>query len=483
MPRTTIPIAYGYYVDESPAVSVRECVNFYTHIPESQTITDAALFGVSGIEQIGEAGVNDFCRGMHTVGDRTFAVMGGSLWELTKPADFVFTDLGHTIEGSSQVFTSDNGYQLIIVAPDYVDQHNAYIFDINTDTFSQISDGDFDGPVSGVDFSDGYFILPKKDSNKWFVSDLRDGLIYNALDFTSAESDPDPIVNNSALRGIVFVFGSQTFEQYQNVGGAGFPYQRINSGTYNKGCDAPKSMVEVNNMLVWIGSGVNEQPGIWATDGGPPQKISTASIDTIIFRGGIEPIRSAYVIKWAERGHSFVSFTVPGVCTLVYDFSTNLWHRRESINREGDRAPWRVNAMVGAFSTIVVGDAYTGKIGSYDKSVYYEYDDEIQGYFTIPQIDNGGKPFSVNQVQLVCQSGFVPQNGQGSDPIVRMSVSKDGGITYSPEISRKMGKIGEYQKTVTWPCLGRFQRSMTLRWDISEPINRVFVKGEIEIAS
>lgn len=483
MPRTNLPIASGYYVDESPAVSVRELVNLYTHIPESQTITEAALFGVSGIAEIGEAGVNDFARGIHVVGDRVFAVMGPRLWELSKPSDFVFTDLTYAVSGSDQVFTSDNGFQLCIVPPDFSHPRNVYIFDINTNTFSQVSDTDFDGPAGGVCFSDGYFIFWKKDTNKWFISDLRDGLIYNALDFASAESDPDPISVIAQLRGIVFVFGSQTFEQYQNVGGAGFPFQRINSGTYNKGCIAPKSVVEVNNMLVWIGSGSNEQPAIWASEGGPPQKLSTASIDNIIFSGGIDPVRSAYVIKWAERGHSFIAFTVPGVCTVVYDFSTGLWHRRESIDRNGNDSPWRVNSMVDAFSTLIVGDSYTGKIGSYQRDFYYEYDQEIHAYFTSPPVDNGGKPFSVNQVQLVCQTGFVPQIGQGSDPIIRMSVSKNGGITYLPEISRKIGQIGQYEYPVTWPCVGRFSRSMTVRWDISEPISRVFVKAEIEIAS
>ena len=351
MPRTILPIAEGYYVDESPSVSSRECVNFYRHVPESQTLTDAALFGVSGILEIGEAGVNDFCRGAHVVGDRAFFVMGNSLWELTKPSGYVFTDLGHEIPGSGMVFMSDNGYQLCIVTPDQDIKFNTYIFNINTNVFAQISDTDFDGPVSSVAFSDGYFIFTKKNSNKNFISDLRDGLVYNALDFASAESDPDPLVVRAALRGIVFMFGSQTFEQNQNIGGAGFPYQRINSGTYNKGCDAPKSVTEVNNMLVWIGSSDNEQPAVWARDGGPAQKIPTAAIDTILYSGGIEPIRNAYVVKWAERGHSFVAFTVPGVCTVVYDFASGAWHRRESIDRDGNIAPWRVSAMVSAFST------------------------------------------------------------------------------------------------------------------------------------
>jgi hypothetical protein len=484
MTRTTIPIASGYYVDESPAISTRECVNFYTHIPESQTITDAALLGVSGCTLIADAGVNDFCRGLHEIGDRAFAVMGASLWELTKPLDFLFTDLSNAVSGSSKVFTSDNGSQMCIVAPDYVNQFNAYIYNIDTDVFAQISDVDFDGPVSCVTYSDGYFIFAKKDSNKWFISNLRDGLAYTATDFASAESDPDNIVVIAALRGIVFVFGSHTFEQYQNApSGAGFPYQRINSGIYNKGCEAPKSVVEVNNMLVWIGSGINEQPAIWASNGGPPEKLSTASIDSILFSGGLDQIRLAWSVRWAENGHSFVAFTVPDICTVVYDFSTNLWHKRESLDRDDNLAPWRVPSMINAFSSIIVGDTYEGRIGTYSKESTYEFDKEIRGYFTTPAIDNGGKPFSVNQIQLVAQTGHVPISGQGSDPIIRMSVSKNNGLTYSPEISRKMGKIGEYEKTITWPCLGRFSRSCQLRWDISEPIQRVFVKGEIEIAS
>ena len=86
-------------------------------------------------------------------------------------------------------------------------------------------------------------------------------------------------------------------------------------------------------------------------------------------------------------------------------------------------------------------------------------------------------------VQLLMQTGFVPQNGQGSNPVVRMEISRNGGITYSPEISRKIGQIGEYNYPITWPVLGRFSRSINLRFKISEPINRVIVKAEIEIAS
>jgi hypothetical protein len=64
-----------------------------------------------------------------------------------------------------------------------------------------------------------------------------------------------------------------------------------------------------------------------------------------------------------------------------------------------------------------------------------------------------------------------------------MSVSKDGGITYSPEISRDMGSTGDYYSAISWPALGRYARSACFRFDISEPIKKVFAQLEVEIAS
>jgi len=132
-------------------------------------------------------------------------------------------------------------------------------------------------------------------------------------------------------------------------------------------------------------------------------------------------------------------------------------------------------------ASFYTGDSLSNKAGRYGKDIFYEYGEEIRAYFTTPAIDNNGRPFSVNAVEMVMQTGDVPISGQGSDPVIRMSVSKDGGKTYFPEISKKIGKIGEYNNRIAWPSLGRFPRSCTLRFDISEPIKRVFVKAEVEI--
>ena len=492
MARTPLAIAQGFYVDESKAIAAQECINLYPHIPATKTITDAALIGRSGIELISDAQAyygNDTltCRGGHVVQETPFVVMGNRLMMGSAAGLYEYISfrdlLGVDILGSGRVVMADNGDQLVIVAPDYNNKFNAWFFQCFGGVVAQISDPDFDGPVSDVSYFDGYFVFNKANSNKFFISDLRNGLVYDALDFGSGESDPDNNVVIRPLDGLLYVFGNHTFEQWQNIGGAGFPFQRTSNGNQMKGCVAPHSMTYFNEALIWIGSSYNEKPAVWATTGADAMKLSTPAIDHLINSGGIDAVRQAYSMRWAERGHNFVAFTIPDVCTVVYDAMTQLWHTMESINEYQERIPWRASCVLSTFSTFVVGDSLNGYIGQFDETVFTEYGTEIHRRFSTPAIDNNGRPFSVNALELFCETGNVPITGQGSEPVIRMSISKDNGNTFCPEISRSLGKIGEYSAISYWPLLGRYRRPFIARFDISEPIKIVFVKAEAEITS
>lgn len=485
--RTPVPIAEGFYVDESLAIASRRCVNLYPHIPEGLTITDGGLYGVGGVEEIGDIEDDTLCRGGATLGDIPYVVYGEKLYRIDY--DVVSGDFDHVdvsgeelIIGTERLFFADNGTQIVIVAPELDDQFNAWVYSV-AGGLERISDVDFDGPVTDVRFSDGFFTFGKQDSNKWFISDLRDGTSYISTDFGAAEADPDSIIAHIAVQGKVYIFGTKTHEQFVPDGGVGFPYVRNNSGTYNKGCLAPHSLEEFSGMIVWIGGGENEQPGIWATNGGAPQKLSTPSIDNLINRAGRSVLRNAYTLVWSESGHFFAAFTVPTVGTVVYDQTTGKWHERESWDQFLLIQPWRVSVMLDAYDVTIVGDHISSKYGRYARDITSEYGNEIKAYFDLPAIDNGGKPFSVNQFELVVETGTVPISGPGSDPKVRFRISRDSGRTYAPPITRSLGRIGEYRKPISWPLLGRFPRAFCGRVEISTPIRRYFVKGELEIGS
>lgn len=490
MARVTLNISSGFNRDESLAIAATDCVNLYPHFPSGQTTTQGSVIGCAGIDEIAFTAENNFNRGGIVFQDKPYLVCGNKLWRV----DFTIDAFGvrtyqavdvsgmESIDGTARVSMSNNGEQICIVAPDYSNQFNAWIY-TDSDGLVQVSNVAFDGPVADVDYIDGYFVFPKSNSNKWFISGLRDGLSYNALDFASAESDPDPLVTIVPLNGLLYAFGQKTFEPYQNTGSVDFPFERISSGIQQKGCISAESMTEVGGSLVWIGSGENERPGIFATTGGFPDRISTPAIENLIYGKGIDPVKNSHVIRWHERGHTFVSWTIPSVCTIVYDTTTQAWHRRESLDRFLNPQPWRATTILDVYSVKIVGDELSGRVGLMDESIFYEYGQEIRRYVTTPAIDNGGKPFSVYQVELVAESGTAPIAEQGSDPKVALSVSYDGGRIYCPKIFRQLGKIGQYLMPVSWPSLGRFQRSACFRLDISEPIKVVFVKMEAEIGS
>ena len=68
-----------------------------------------------------------------------------------------------------------------------------------------------------------------------------------------------------------------------------------------------------------------------------------------------------------------------------------------------------------------------------------------------------------------------PNTPQGADPQIRLSVSDDGGRTFSLlQKWRSLGKVGEYTKRLRWLKMGQF-RQRQIRLEITDPVRRNIV--------
>lgn len=98
-----------------------------------------------------------------------------------------------------------------------------------------------------------------------------------------------------------------------------------------------------------------------------------------------------------------------------------------------------------------------------------------------------GGSFTIGTPDLQVYAGSIPPCGrytisapapntpQGSDPLVRLSVSDDGGRTFSLlQKWRSMGKVGEYRKRLRWLKMGMF-RNRQIRLEITDPVRRNIV--------
>jgi len=485
MATTPLPIAGGFYESDSLPISAQECTNWFPNLPQTAALSQETLFGTPGKSLLAPGeGVREANRGADVLAGIPYFVNGNVLYRLNRTVTdmletFDVTALG-TIEGTGRVSMANNGTQICIMVPG----GKGYIFVTAPDTLTEITDLDFraNGNPQSVVFVDGYFAF-NTDTKKFIISALNDGLAYNALDFSSAESDPDIISALVVYNNQLFVAGSETTEAQQNIGGADFPFQR--TGLFSDiGVDAPFSVVKTTGAFMFIGSGKNGSASIWEWRGNAPRKISTTAIDSLLQKFTVEEIEAAFAWSYAQKGGFFVGFTLP-TTTLVYDTITERWHERKSqiVDFKGTTQTVRdrINSVVSAYGRVLVGDSQDGRIGSLDPSVFKEYGADIIRPVATQPFQNNMRAFSVASLELTVESGV--GNADVPDPKVRLEISRDGGKTYGHSRTRRLGKIGEYEHRAIWWKLGRIPRFAIFRFTVSDAVKPVIIQLTADIVS
>ena len=480
MPRVEIPIATGFYEDSSRPIAAQQCINWIPVVPETNALSISQLKGTPGLTQFATNGtfVN---RGMHIMDAVAFFVNGGSLFRVN--ADGTSNNLGGIV-GTDRVSMADNGTQLCIIVPGTT----GYIFTQSPDTLTIITDADFFslGPSNQVAYKDGFFVHIAKD--KFFISALNDGLSYNALDFGTAEVDPD---NNTAIhvnRNVLYIGGNDSIEPFQNIGGADFPYQRLSGGVVQKGIKAKFSVVDFDNSFVFLGGGINETPSIWRFTGSSAVKIATEAIDNIIANETDTQQQNIFATTYAEDGSFFVNFHFSD-SVFSYDATASarlgkpVWHERQSRNSVGAATKWRVASIGQAYGETLVGDILGPNVGKIDRAARTEYGALIDRDVTTGPLQNNGLNFFINELEVTTESGVGNTVDPGQNPKITMSMSLDGGNTFGNFLSRDLGKKGEYQQRQIWRRLGRVARFAMFKFSVSAEVTPVIIKLEADIES
>lgn len=485
MPRVQLEISTGFYQSESLPISAQRCINLIPIIPQPQgsALNQRALLGAPGIKTVVTTGaiVTGSNRGCHVMGGIPFFVNGNTLFSLS--SQDVIVSHG-TVDGSGRVSMADNGTKLCIVVPG----GNGFVFDGLTVT--RITDPDY-RPSDTVVFKDGFYVFTASDGDVFFNSALNDPLTFDALDFGTGEIDPDKIVAAHVNHNELFILGEETIEIFQNVGGAGFPFQRIPGANIQKGCHAKFTPINFDNTFVFVGGGENERSSVWKVTGSSSvQKISTSAIDFAIQEFTKDEISDAFSWAYSEDGNTFVGFTFESsgnripARTFAYDATSSalsgraVWSERQSGVTDNR---WRVNSLVEAHNKLLTSDQIDGRIGELDKSTFQEYGNLIFRQKASSPFSNQGNSQFWGEVELTLEGGVGLTSGQGSDPIIRMDFSDDGGRTFSNEFSRKAGKIGEFFKRVIWRRQGRIPAHRVIRFTMTDPIKWNIIKLEANI--
>lgn len=467
-----IPFATNSYRSDSLPISAQRVLNAYAERQPPDAKSQVTVHGAPGIILFATCGTGPI-RGVKLLGGVLYVVSGGYLYSVTNDPTPVVTQLGGQISGSGVVSIADNGDQIMIV-----NGSNGYLYD-TTGGFRLVTDADFTAGDT-IAYADGVFIVPRLNTNQVAISDSLDGSSWDGLALGAKEAKSDDVLAVLNVNEVQYFLGQFSSELWNNSGAVNFPFQRIPGGTVDRGIIAAHATAQEDQSLFIIG----DDRIAYKMGGSQLARISTHAIEQTW--QGYTTISDAFGLAYTWNGHKFVAFTFPtqeaslgDTTSWVFDISSGLWHERLSYDINGTPlGRWRGNAVIEAYGKILVGDAFSGKIGYLSKDVTTEFDCPVRMSVTSPPYSAGDKALFNSDLTLDMETGVGLASGQGSDPQAMLDVSDDGGKTWSSiQYWAAMGAQGAYKTWVRWQQLGRTERGGTrvYRVTISDPVRRTII--------
>lgn len=463
-----IPFATNSYQSSSLPLSAQRCVNAFAERepPPPETKTPVAVFVSPGLVDFSTCGIGPV-RGMRVMNGILYVVSGGTLYSVDQYGNS--TALGGSIGGSGVVAMSDNGTQLCIV-----NGVNGYIYS-TTLGFVVISDTNFHA-ANTVTFFDNVFVFDWANTNKFFISNTLDGTSYNGLGFGTAEVASDYVLSVVNQQETLLILGGTTIETWYDAGAANMPFLRVDGGTIERGSAAPLTPVKEDNAVFFLGNDLL----FYRLNGTLPSRISTHAIEDEWQKYGV--VSDAFTFSYTFEGHKFIVLTFPTANkTWCFDVATSLWHERESWDANNRRlGRWRGNCYAQCYGMGLIGDAYTGRIGSLSATEFTEFGTTMQALMVSPPLFKERSRVFVSRFELDVETGVGLTTGQGSDPQVMLDWSRDGGRTYlGLQLWNSIGKIGAYLTRLRWLRLGQ-ARQWVFRLTISDPVRRVILSASAD---
>lgn len=452
--RVVQAIGPSYYLRDRKT-AVQRAVNLYMMQVEglgedAQIVLESA----PGLELVADLGAE--IRGMRNADGRLFIVAGGEVLEMMATEATVHRA---NISGSGgRVGISNGTGQLAIV-----DGVSLTVYDLDANVSELVSSGGWRGS-DDVHFLDGYFIFVAPDTEQFYISAIDDATDLNALDFSSADTQPDSIIAHIVTKREAYFLGSRSTEIWVNSGASDFPLVRYQGTPIDVGCVGRWAVAEANDSIVWIGVTKRGGPYVYTLNGYQPQRVSHQGVEQAL--EACTDLAGVTMWTYQEAGGEFVAIQMPGVdTTWVWDVATRQWHERaEFVN--GEFAPLRIE-----HAAYFNGKHYvSGGSKLYRMSREYASlaGDVLCRERTWPHlIGPNFEPVSYRGLELRCTTGDATQGN------ITLEISNDGGqvFTAGPYI-RSLGEEGQRNQIVRWGPLGTCPKggSRVFRLRCTDPV-------------
>lgn len=475
------------------AGDVERSINLY-----SETIESGAGKNRKWLRR--KPGLSLFCtlptgplEGLFSIGNVAIAASGGTLYAIRPSSVPVYSSLGtipRPANGNHYSFASNNNQ--ILILPNDAAQSGwilPYTYGllgaVNFGTLAQISSSGFTTGVTCC-MVDGYFIANQGNNSTFQVSNLNDGTTWQSINQQSVNDYPDALTTVTNFLHYLQLFGTAHSECFYNTGSNSTIFARYEGSYQYVGIAAPWSVTYLDNSIFYLGQDERGQIVAYRLDGFTPKRISnysfeqavqgyTATSATATYLQGVSAtVGNATAYSYQEDGHLFYVISFPtgnsadgtknAGATWVYDVNEKEWHERAAWVKEtsspfqshyaGDIA--RYHAYIpgsGALQLVGGGDG-TGNVYVMSSGNDDDAGNPIRWLRRAPHLYAENVRNFYHQFILDMQFGSAQGTGQGSNPVVGLQYSPDGGQTWSSEIDAYTGEVGQYKHRVTWDSLG-----------------------------
>lgn len=201
--------------------------------------------------------------------DNTTGVYSGQAWS------------GTGVAAGARVLTVDSASQITLNANSTADGTD---ITFTKTPIAKILDAQFDtsgNPNGAFVEMDGFLFYTDGTSVK--NSDINSIINYTAGASKSADMSPDNVVGIARSKNVIIVFGTGSYQGFQNAGySSGSPLERI-AQTFNLvGCQGQSTIATMENDIYFLGSSQYGDVTAWRIRGLTPSKISPGFVDKIM---------------------------------------------------------------------------------------------------------------------------------------------------------------------------------------------------------
>lgn len=461
-----IPFTGPDYANRSPNVNARKTVNLYPRTQKPGSKTVLALYATPGLKLAGTAGTGPWRSNLVEWDGALYGVSGDTLYKINSALSSTSIGTLNTSGGRVEIVA---GRQYLML----VDGGDGYTYDGTT--FAAISDPDLPGNPTHCSYLDGRFIVNDSGSDRFYISSISDPTSWGALDYASAESSGDDILAFTATYKDLYFIGSKTTQVYYNSGNQAFTFDPYPNGTLDVGIQAEYSLSKSAAGLFWLAITEEGDVSVVRAQGIQIQHISE-DISWDLEQMTVTSDATAFTYRQNGRTMYQISFPTEDK-TFEYIVESGMWIERKSANL----GRYRIAGHGYIGGKHVMCDFEDGKYYEHDFATFDDNGEEIERIRRAPVIHAGNNNRLIHHGLIIeFESGTGLPTGQGSDPQAMLRYSDDGGHTWSSELWRSIGKIGEYEYRSRWSKLGQ-ARNRIYEVKVTDPVDVTIITAYVNV--